>query len=613
MYFSAFKRTAVAVSVFSSFSVFSQTIELEPVVVTATRTPVRVDEQMAAVIVIDRATLAATPATDVVDVLQQHAGLDVGRVGANGQQSSVFIRGAESDHTLVLIDGVRVNPATGGGAALQNISPEMLERIEIVKGPRASLYGSDAIGGVINLITRKAETGVQALLRRDAHNGSTVGARAALGDDKAGASLLVQNIQNDGLPPCKAFPNVPGGFENQTLQANGHAQVAGALLRMSAWQAEGTVQYVGGGCGSFGGAKASQDFRNQTLSVSAEMHPTAAWVSTVTLGYGSDNLNQNQANFLGDQDFFHTQRPSVDWHNRLDNLGLQGNTVSFGLNGWEDRGQFLSFGRRTEDRRRVLGGFVQDQIKLGRHQALASVGFFDSQGFDTQVTYNLEYGYEVFNNLRLSAAVSNGFRAPSTLDRFGFGGNPNLEAEKARNLELAVQWQPALGHTLQVRAFDSRIDNLITVAFSPSNNPMVDFGFKAVNIDETENRGVELSYQGRFWGQDLRLEASQQDPIDAKSGKRLLRRSQQSASLRVAGEQGALAWAGSVFGSGDRLDFGNVRLGGYALVNGQVSYALRPNLRLEVQGANLLNQKYQTADGYNQAGATVTVGVRVGL
>ncbi len=127
----------------------------ERIVVTATRIPEPLEEVLAPVVVIDRSTIERTASSDAAELLRFHAGVELGRNGGPGQTTAVFLRGAESHHTLIMIDGVRINPGTIGLAALQNISPDLIERIEIVKGPRSALYGSDAIGGVINVITRR--------------------------------------------------------------------------------------------------------------------------------------------------------------------------------------------------------------------------------------------------------------------------------------------------------------------------------------------------------------------------------------------------------------------------------------------------------------------------
>ena len=129
----------------------------ETIIVTATRTEIPLKDAIVPVTVITREDIELSLATDLSELLRFEAGIDIGRNGGPGQSTSIFLRGSESNHTLVLIDGVRINPGTLGGAAIQHIAPEVIERIEIVKGARSALFGTDAIGGVINIITRRAE------------------------------------------------------------------------------------------------------------------------------------------------------------------------------------------------------------------------------------------------------------------------------------------------------------------------------------------------------------------------------------------------------------------------------------------------------------------------
>jgi vitamin B12 transporter len=169
-----FSGVAFAVTAALSTQVLAQD-DLEETIVTATRTPVPVDTVGSPVIVITRNDIERSLASDVSELLQQHAGIEIARTGGPGQQTSLFTRGTESNHTVVLLDGVRINPGTIGGAALQNIAPESLERIEIVKGPRSALYGTDAIGGVIQLFSRGSTAG------GDRKSGGSAGARIAAG------------------------------------------------------------------------------------------------------------------------------------------------------------------------------------------------------------------------------------------------------------------------------------------------------------------------------------------------------------------------------------------------------------------------------------------------
>ena len=146
----------------------------DTIIVTATRTEIPLDQATVPVSVITREDIELSMATDLAELLRFEAGIDIGRNGGPGQATSIFLRGTESNHTLLLIDGVRMNPGTIGGAAIQHISPEVIERVEIVKGARSALFGTDAIGGVINIITRRAgETSFRRAWSRTSIAGTT--------------------------------------------------------------------------------------------------------------------------------------------------------------------------------------------------------------------------------------------------------------------------------------------------------------------------------------------------------------------------------------------------------------------------------------------------------
>ena len=152
------QSTALLLAAFGS-AAWSQTIEpIDTIIVTATRTEIPLSDSTVPVDVITRDEIELSLASDLAELLRFEAGIDIGRNGGPGQSTSIFLRRTESNHTLVLLDGVRINPGTLGGAAIQNIAPEMIERVEIVKGTRSALFGTEAMGGVINIITRSARS-----------------------------------------------------------------------------------------------------------------------------------------------------------------------------------------------------------------------------------------------------------------------------------------------------------------------------------------------------------------------------------------------------------------------------------------------------------------------
>lgn len=575
--------------------------ELPPVVVTATRTEVPVTESLAAITLIDRDTIERAQATDLAELLRFTAGLDIGRNGAAGQTTSVFIRGGESNHTLVLIDGVRVNPATSGGAALQNITPDMIERIEIVKGPRSTLYGSDAIGGVINVITRQATRASADLrLRAGADQTRDGSVQVGYGDAEKSISLFAQHLDTEGYPILEGQA-LDRGFRQASFNGRGSAKI-GKLVEVSArgWNSQGTVEYF-----NFGTPK-SQDFQNQVagLDVAVQLRPN--WSSTLSVSRTEDDIRQNDANFLGEKDFVRTVRPAVEWHNVIALGGAH--RVSFGGQAARDEVSALSFGSPIKEERSQKSMFLQDEIRLGIFSAVLGGNLADYEAFGQQTTWNAELGAEVLTGTRLIAAAGTGFRAPDATDRFGFAGNPDLEAEEALNYELGLRQQFGQRQSVDLRAFQSEVDDLINTLCN------ADFSVcDTVNIDEYRNRGVELAWNYASTAWVANVTGIVQDPEDRSTDMQLLRRTKRSIAARVARQFGPHYLSMDVLGSAQRPDFGDVELGGYALVNVSAGLQLDPRFRLEARIENLLNKDYQTAAGFEQPGVGGYVTLRYGF
>lgn len=586
-------------------------VRLPAVVVTATRTEQSPDDTLAALTVVSREEIERSQANDIADILRFQAGLDLGRAGGPGQQTSIFIRGGESNHTLVLIDGVRVNSSTSGGAALQNITPDMIERIEIVKGPRSTLYGSDAIGGVINIITRAGTTpGADVRLRAGADQTHDASARAGYGDERKQLNLFVQQLDTDGTPTC-AGSDIDRGYRQTTVNLRGAAKI-GSSVEVSArgWNSQGRAEYLGF-CG--GGEPVDQDYQNQVAAIDLVFRPGAAWRSVLTASRTEDDIRQNQANFLGLKDSVRTIRPTLDWHNLLAVGELQ--RLSFGGQISREDVDAESFGSVIEERRDLHSVFVQDELASGRHRAVLGLSYADYEGFGNDVTWNLEYGFDLFTATRLIASASSGFRAPDASDRFGFGGDPDLDPERSKNYEVGVRQFIGVTQRVELRAFQSEVDDLISVEFSPENDPNEDFGFKAVNIDEYRNRGAELSWRFDTAAWSAGASGIVQDPEDRSSKQQLLRRAKRSVSASLVRHLGRHDLGLDVLGTSKRPDVdaatgAPVESGGYALLNLSGGLQLDSHFRLEGRVENLLDKDYQTAAGFEQPGVGGYVSLR---
>lgn len=586
---------------------------LDPVVVTATGQPVPESRTLAAVTVIGREEIERSQAADVAELLRFSAGIDIGRSGGPGQITSAFIRGGESNHTLVLIDGVRMNPATSGGGALQNIAPEMIERIEIVRGPRSTLYGSDAIAGVVNIITRSgSQPGVTAQLRAGADDTREASARLAQGDAHKRWNLFAEHGTSEGIPTCRAS-RLDRGYDRTTVNASGSAQAGAVEIGGRLWSSEGTTEYLDSCAPAFGLNPVAQDFRNQVAEVTLAVKPTLNWESRLSLSRMQDDIRQRQPNFLGERDHVETVRPRAHWLNTVQ-VG-QPLRLSLGLEAAREEVDARSFGDAIDEQRDIGSAFLQAEVDGGRHRGVAALAAAHYEGFGSQLTGNVEYGFALSGSTDLIASAGTGFRAPDATDRFGFGGNPDLDPEEARNYELGLRQRFGEHQRVDLRLFRSEVDDLITVQFDPSNDPTVDFGFRAVNIDEFRNQGAELTWRWVSPAWLATLGGIAQDPEDRSTGQQLLRRARRSASAKLLRRFGPHALGVDVLASGERPDVdaasgANVTDGGYVLLNLDGTLALDEAFSLGARIENVLDKDYETAAGYRQPGASIFVSLR---
>lgn len=595
-------RAAVLAALFSVPAISAHADEiatapnpLDPVIVTATRTPTTESDTLAAVTVIDRAQIERAQATDVGELLSSVAGVTVARSGGPGTQTSIFTRGSESDHTLVLIDGVRINSSTGGGAAIQNIAPDMIERIEILKGPRSTLYGSDAIGGVINIITRAGRNGADVSVRGGSNFTREVTGNVSYSDKGDSASLYAQHTATDGIAALDTGgPARP--FRQSTIDLKGGTHAGPVELSARAWNVQGTAGYMGY-CGLVTCPK-SQDFHNQVLEGDAKFKPTSNWESTFSISRMVDDIQQVEST-----DFVKTTRPQLDWHNILD-LG-KANRLSFGLTGARENARNLSF----DDTEGLYTAFLQDELNFGAHHALLAGSFGHYGSFGNHESWNAEYGYDLFKTTRLIASAGSGFRAPNASDRYGFGGNPDLKPEEARNYELGLKQSIGDNQTLDIRAFRSDVTNLINVVCVSDCLDWMLAVYQSVNVDRFRNQGVELSYNLEVTDWSARVTAIAQNPIDRATNQSLLRRPKQSINGQLTRHFGKHYVGIEASGTSKAADYGGDN-GGYTLVALSGGYQLNEHLSLQARVNNLLGKDYETAKGYNQPGTNGYASVR---
>ena len=557
-------------------------------VVTATRVPAPLQEVLAPVIVIDRETIERSAATDAADLLRFHAGLDVARNGGPGQPASVFIRGAESNHTLVLIDGVRINPGTIGLPALQNVTPDMVERIEVVKGPRSTLWGSDAIGGVINVVTRRgsrdgwvAEAGYGDYDTRKAsvNGGFDLGERTAL-------DVGVSWLDSEGFP-TRTGDATDRGYENLNVNAQLRADVGPAEVSLQHWRAEGTSEYS-----DFFLTPVDQDFETATTSAAFRLPIGVTTAARFSVARMEDRIDQNQS-----ADFLHTDRDTVDA--QFDWQASKAHALGVGAMYYTEDASSESFGTGFDEQTHSVSAYVQDRIATGPHLAMLALGYTDHQTAGSAVTWNLEYGY-LFNDGRTRAfgLAGSGFRAPDATDRYGFGGNPALEPERSRNHELGLRHALDSRHALAVSAFQNDIEDLIEFVVTDFET----FDGINRNVAEARIRGLEASwrYTGEPW--QAHVEATWQEPRNLADDSLLLRRAEESVTAGATRAFGPVQLGLDVLWAGDRQDLGAsgpITLDSYLLANLTAQWQATRSLALVARVENLLDEDYELVSTYN--------------
>ena len=578
----------------------------DPVVVTATRTAAHQSETLAAITVIGRDDIERAQANDVAELLRMVAGVEIARAGGPGQLAAAFIRGGNSQHTLVLLDGVKLNPTTQA-AALQAVSTDMIERIEIVRGPRSTLYGSDAMGGVVQIITRRPASGAfDARTRYGSYETAEVTGSGAFGSDSAGARLYAARIDARGFAPHRDSAT-ERRHHNTTLEARGDWQLGAVALDAAAWNAQGRSDYVEDSdpfcfpCTY--DDPAGLEFHNRALSAGARWAPRDELEAALTVARTLDENEVVEGAFSGSRT--RNERTTTRWQG---NRTLPGARLSLGLEHARER----TLAGGVSETRDTGAASVSAELARGRHRAVLAGSLLDHDAFGSVRLWNAEYGYEL-GGTRWSVGAGSGFRAPNVIERFfpGFG-NPELRPERARSFEAGVRRR--LGSAqVELRAFRTDYEELIE--FDPST-------FLAGNVGRARNDGLELTSRWALGAAtSLRVGGVLQDPRECDptcDGAPLLRRARRTATLQFVTRVGATELGLDALGSGPRADFdsgdfSDARLPGYVLLGVSASAAFGRGGSVGARVDNLLDQDYETVEGYRQPARSASLTLRWAL
>jgi vitamin B12 transporter len=589
--------SALAVGLALSLSVAQAATPQAEVVVTASRTSTAIDETLASVSVITRADIEASATLDLLDLLRAVPGLDIVRGGGQGQQTSVFLRGTNSNHALLLIDGMRVSALGTGSFAWEQLALSQIERIEIVRGPRAALWGSDAIGGVIQVFTRRTD-GFDAALSLGNHD--TFGAEAGAGwrDERGGVDVRLGMTDAGGInsrtPESSSFDPDDDGFVYRNAMLHADLALGDQRLDAMALRRDNDIEFDQG----------ESETRQSQYGVGLDGTLAVDWNHRIAFGASRDTLITPA--FFSRYD---SHREQADWtHDLAVNADAR---LLFGLGYVRERGDSIdTFGGEPiyRARRNNRAAFVSWNQQVKAHRFEASARHDDNSQFGGETTVSGAWGWQLNDTLRLSLGGGEGFRAPTLNELYspGFGGlfagNPLLDPERSRSWELGLDAGRPGDWRFGVRAYRTAIRDLID--FSGGET------FQAINIERVRIDGIEADAEWNLGAWVASANATWQDARNAFSGDALLRRPDRKGTV-------ALDWRGSAgtrigleaHAASSRPEFGG-DLPGYGLLSLRGQLPLSSQLRLEGRIENLLDREYTLVRGFNTPGMTALLTLR---
>ena len=582
----------------SGFSAYAEEfVELPNLVVTATRTDQTIDHLSAATTVFTRQDIERLQVQSVPELLKQATGVDIGESGGAGKSSSVYIRGSGSKHVLVLIDGIRIGSVTLGSSPFSSLPIDQIERVEIVRGSQSSLYGSEAIGGVIQIFTRKGhyKENKMPTVSLDAGGGSYDTARVSgnvSGQYKQtwyafGASHITTSGFN--ARSSNSFDNDRDGYENTSFNARaGYKFNKKYSAEVFALRSQGENEFDN----NWGSDR--NDFDIQNIGLSTDLQLSDNWFTKITLGESRDESRQP------DGDFFNTRRRTVSLSNRIK---LNANhEIVIGSDFRDDHVE--SHQSYAESNRYNIGGFAEYYGSwFGLIDFNASVRGDEDEQFGSHVTGN--GGFRIGlgkSDIDVVANFSSGYKAPTFNDLYWpNSGNVSLKPEQSTTFEVGLEGQHDWGRWM-LRAYHTNIDNLIDwVETSPGS-----FIYRPENVNKAQIDGLEGEISTQIVGWNISLNGSALSPKDRATNERLSNRSQLHLGLDVSKRFFDHLTIGSTLSvSGDRsytlFGGGTAKTHGSVVWDMRTAYQLNSHWTIKAKLNNLLNDQYQTNRGFNTA------------
>lgn len=572
----------VAISAALSFSVSGAEQSIEKITVTANKFEQSINDVLASVNVIERAEIEASNVRDLPTLLSTRVGFQVNPNGGFGQNTGVSLRGTGSGDTLILIDGVRTGSATLGQKALNNVPLNSIERIEIIKGSRAAVYGSDALAGVINIITRESDNlSLSATFGSDSYQNYQVA--GSVKSDDITAAFNAGFEKTDNFDVLQGVAPDEDGYENKNLGFKvNYTDAHYGDFKLLGQYSEGYADYDSR-FSPAGSTIERDDFKNYQLSAGWSKNYTNQ-THSIDLALSTDDSDNTYVDFsVGPTtSTFITKRTQIDYNGQY--LLSNELNISGGVN-WYNDDVSHSSQLFVEDSRDVLAVFVGAYYDADKVLANLTVRQDDDEQFGDETTYTAAAGYHLSEDATFRISQSTGFKAPTFNDLYyPLYGNPDLQPEKSVNRELGLSVDFDIAQ-VDIAIFRNNIEDKIDY----------DANFALANIDEARYEGVEFSLSQQFFGFDSNLNFAYLSAEDEETGAELRNVAKRTFNWELAKQFGAFDASLDMQYRSDRQG-AVTRLGSYTLWNLAGNYQVNEHIEVSLRVENLFDKEYNAVD-----------------
>lgn len=588
-----------------------EAIQVGEVVVTATKIEEAIEETTSDVIVIRSEEIKKMNTQFVSDVLKGVSELNIVQNGGAGKQAAVVLRGGNTEHALVMIDGVKVKSTTTGTFDFSGLNVDDIERIEIVKGPQSTIYGSEAMAGVINIITKqgKGTPKISASFETGSYGTYKPSATVSGGYKGLGYRLTATYFNTDGISVAKKGTE-KDGYKN--------ASVSGKLnfspTDKSEIEVSGKYYYDRSDLDAFGSDDLNyvQHGNHYMLSGKGTLYLFDIWEQVLSISTVADSLKYRDPDTAYNNADIITGMKTVDWQNNF--YASEAYTFTFGAEYREEAGENKGVFDETVNNKAL---YLNNKAKLFNDDLVINAGLRidDHETFGEETTCRIGAVYNIKpSSLTVRASYGTGFRAPTLNELFyndpwGSSGNLNLKPEKSSSWEIGIEKEIVKDRAMvSVTYFDQKYDDLIDWVETPPGS----WQYSPQNISKAEVKGFEAGASMKVT-EDVTVKSSYTylDTEDKETGERLRRRPKDKVNISIeySSEPVTLfaeyTFAGKVYDSPSEG-----HLGSYSLVNLSGSYKLRKDISLFARVDNLFDEDYETAGGYNTPGLSAYAGVK---